>query len=270
MSTTPTKRERREAARQSRLEREAAESAAAQRKRRTYQLLAGLGAAVVLVVVAIIVSSGGGGKTSNAGTGSGLTGRSETVAMLNGIPQKDNVLGQPNAPVTLYEFADLQCPFCGEFAKNNLPLLIRDYVRPGKVKLVYQDMAFLGNDSQTAAGAAAAAGQQNKLWYFTNLMYWNQGTENTGYVTDQFLTNLYKGIPGLDVATANAARTKAPATKSFDQPRTLADQFGISSTPSFVAGPSGGKLQKLNTQTLSYDELKKALDPVVQSASKGA
>ena len=268
MSTTPTKRERREAARQARLEREAAEAAAARRKRRTYQLLAALGAAAVLVVVAILVSSGGGGGKPGT-TSEALTGRQETVSMLQGIPQKDNVLGNPNAPVTLYEFADLQCPFCAEFAKNNLPLLIRDFVRPGKVKLVYQDMAFIGNDSETAAAAAAAAGQQDKLWYFTNLMYWNQGQENTGYVTDQFLTNLYKGIPGLDVAKANAARTKAPATKAIDEPRTLADQYGVSSTPTFVAGPSGGRLQKLNASGSDYNQLKNALDPIVTQASKG-
>jgi protein-disulfide isomerase len=268
MSSTPTKRERRDAARQARLEREAAENAAARRKRRTYQLLAALGAAVVLVVVAILVSSGGGSSSKKA-AGSGLTGRQETIAMLDGIPQSDNVLGKPNAPVTLYEFADLQCPFCAQFARNNLPLLVRDYIRPGKVKLVYQDMAFIGNDSETAAAAAAAAGEQGKLWYFTNLFYWNQGEENTGYVTDQFLTNLYKGIPGLDVAKANAARTKAPATDAVTQPRRLADQFGISSTPSFAAGPTGGTLKKLNTSTLNYDELKGQLDPVVQSASKG-
>jgi protein-disulfide isomerase len=269
MSTTPTKRERREQARQARVEREAAEASAARRKRRMYQVLAALGAAAVLVVVAILVSSGGSKNSGTAGNGSGLAGRPETVAMLDGIPQKDNVLGQANAPVTLYEFADLQCPFCAEFAKNNLPLLVRDFVRPGKVKLVYQDMAFLGNDSETAAAAAAAAGQQDKLWYFTNLFYWNQGQENTGYVTDQYLTNLYKGIPGLDAAKANADRTKAPATKAIDAPRTLADQFGISSTPSFAAGPSGGKLQKLNIQGSTYDELKKALDPIVTQASKG-
>jgi protein-disulfide isomerase len=269
MSTTPTKRERREAAREARVQREAAEAAAARRKRRLYQLLAAVGAAIVLVVVAIVVSSGNSPSKKTAANGGGLAGSQETSALLAGIPQKDNVLGKPDAPVTLYEFADLQCPFCGEFAKNNLPLLVRDYVRPGKVKLVYQDMAFLGNDSETAAAAAAAAGAQDKLWYFTNLMYWNQGQENTGYVTDQFLTNLYKGIPGLDVAKANGDRTKAPATNAIDQPRKLADQFGISSTPSFAAGPSNGKLQKLDTKTLSYDELKGALDPIVQRASKG-
>ena len=270
MSSSSTKRERREAARQARQEREAADAAAARRKRRLYQLLAAVGAAAVVVVVAIIVSSGGNDSSGTKADSSGLKGHGETVAMLKGIPQNDTVLGRPDAPVTLYEFADLQCPFCKQFAETNLPLLIRDFVRPGKVKVVYQDMAFIGNDSETAAAAAAAAGQQDKLWYFSNLFYWNQGEENTGYVTDQFLTNLYKGVPGLDVAKADAARKKAPPTKSFEQPRTLADQYGVNSTPSFVAGPSGGQLKKLQAAGSDYSALKSELNQLVQQSSKAS
>jgi protein-disulfide isomerase len=268
--STPTKRERREAARQARLEREAAEAAAARRKRRLVQVGAAIAAAVVLVVVAVLVSSGGGSK-SGGGSGSGgsssdVAGLSETTAMLQGLPQTGTTLGKPNAPVTIYEFADLQCPFCKEFATQNLPKLVRDYVATGKAKLVYQDMAFIPNGSEDAAAAADAAGQQNKLWYFTNLFYWNQGQEQTGYVTDAFVNKIYGAVPGLDVAKANAARKVAPATKAFDEPRKLADQYGVTSTPTFVAGPTGGTLKKLNASGSDYNSIKSALDPIVASA----
>ena len=218
-----------------------AEAAAARRKRRTYQLLAALGAALVVVVVAVLVStSGGGGKTKNASSGGGLAGLSETKAMLAGLPQSGDTLGKPNAPVTIYEFADLQCPFCAEFAKNNLPLLVRDYVATGKAKLVYQDMAFIGPDSETAAAAAEAAAQQDKLRYFTNLFYWNQGEENSGYVTDAFIAKLYGAIPGLDVAKAEAARKRAPATNAFDEPRALSKQYGVSTDADLRRRPDRG------------------------------
>jgi len=264
--STPTKRERRETARQARLDREAAEAAAVRRKRRTYQLLAALGAAAVLVVVAVLISTSGGDKSKNASSGGGLAGLSETKAMLSGLPQDGDTLGKPTAPVTIYEFADLQCPFCAEFAKNTLPLLVRDYIATGKAKLVYQDMAFLGPDSETAAAAAEAAAQQDKLQYFTNLMYWNQGEENSGYVTDAFITKLYKAIPGLDVAKADAARKRPPATNAFEEPRTLSKQYGVSSTPTFVAGPTGGTLKTLNASGSDYNSIKKALDPIVAAA----
>ena len=99
--STPTKRERRETARQARLDREAAEAAAARRKRRTYQLLAALGAAAVLVVVAVLISTSGGDKSKNASSGGGLAGLSETKAMLGDVPQSGDTLGKPTAPVTI-------------------------------------------------------------------------------------------------------------------------------------------------------------------------
>jgi protein-disulfide isomerase len=269
--STPTKRERREAARQARLEREAKEASAARRKRRLVQLGAAIAAAVVLVVVAIAISGGGddgsGGSSGSSASGGDVAGLNETTAMLQGIPQNGTTLGKPDAPVTIYEFADLQCPFCKEFATTALPQLVRDYVATGKAKLVYQDMAFIPNGSEDAAAAADAAGQQDKLWYFTNLFYWNQGQEQTGYVTDAFIDKLYNAIPGLDAAKANEARKKPPATKAFEEPRKLADQYGVSSTPSFVAGPTGGELKKLNASGSDYTSIKKALDPIVASAS---
>jgi len=267
--STPTKRERRDAARQARLEREAAEAAAARRKRRLVQLGAALLAVAVLVVAAIIIS-GGKDDSTTAGGGSDVAGVSETTTMLDGIPQSGTTLGKPDAPVTIYEFADLQCPFCKEFSQQNLPQLVRDYVANGKAKLVYQDMAFIQGGSEEAAAAADAAGQQNKLWYLTNLFYWNQGEESSGYVTDAYINNLYKAVPGLDVAKADAARKTEPATKAFEEPRELADKYGVTSTPTFVAGPTGGELEKLDASGSDYASIKKALDPIVASASKGS
>ena len=96
-------------------------------------LLAGL--AVVLVAIAVAVAAGGtGGNGSNEG--STATVRSE----LQGIPQSGIALGSPKAPVTMVEFADLQCPFCAQYERDVFPTILDRYVRTGKVKLAVRTL----------------------------------------------------------------------------------------------------------------------------------
>src|SRR4051812_37260892 len=109
MSTRVEEKDRR---RQERLERERADASRARRRRRLGRLGVVVAVAVVLVVVGIVISTSGEDAPS-AGTrdASGLVGAAETRSMLSGIPQSGTVLGDPQAPVTLVEYADLQCPF---------------------------------------------------------------------------------------------------------------------------------------------------------------
>ena len=77
-----------------------------------------------------------------------------TEALLQGIPQNGNVLGKPDAPVTIVEYADYQCPYCARWALDTLPAIVDEYVRPGKVQIVFQGIAILGEDSVTALQTA--------------------------------------------------------------------------------------------------------------------
>src|SRR5947207_606368 len=104
-----------------------------------------------------------------------------------GIPQSGRVLGRSDAPVTMVEFADLQCPFCAQYAQDALPTVVSRYIRAGKLKLELRLIAIIGPDSGKARRMAAAAQRQNRLWNFAELFYRNQGEENSGYVTDPFL-----------------------------------------------------------------------------------
>lgn len=119
----------------------------------------------------------------------------ETAALLRGIPQRLNELGSPQAPVTMVEFADLQCAFCRDFALQTLPTIIDGYVRPGKVKLDFAVIAFIGPDSETALRAPYAPGLQGRLWNFVDLLYRNQGAENSGWVTDALLRSIGERDP---------------------------------------------------------------------------
>src|SRR4029450_11884418 len=103
------------------------------------------------------------------------------------IPEQSGVLGHANAPVTVTEYLDLQCPICANASRTVLPGVVDDYVRTGKVKLEARTLHFIGEDSVRAARVAAGAEQQGKLWPFLEAFYAKQGTENSGYVTDDFL-----------------------------------------------------------------------------------
>jgi protein-disulfide isomerase len=238
MSPQPTKRERKDAAREARLQQEQAESSRAARTRRL-QILVGVVAGVIAVIAAIAIATGGGKSKKPPASVAGVA---NTKAFVGGLKQKGNALGDPKAPVTLVEYVDLQCPICKEYSQQVMPTIVDKYVRTGKVRLEQQVVAILGPGSVKAQGFAATTVAQNRLWSFTHLFYENQGEENSGYVTNAFLNKIAAATPGLSAKQADAAVGSAPAQKLVD----AADAAGVNSTPTFKIGTSGGTLTEIN------------------------
>jgi protein-disulfide isomerase len=238
-----SRKEQREQARAEREEREAQEQAKAKRKRNLMLLGGAVALAAVIVVVAVVVSSGG---SSKKGSPEGAAiGAKQAKQLLDPIPQKGSTLGKPDAPVTLTEFADLQCPFCRDYTLKQFPSIVAKYVKTGKVKMVFQNYAFIGPDSLTAALAAEAAGKQNKLWQFIDVFYNNQGTENTDYVTDKFLTKIADGA-GVDSKKMLTDREDPSARQAVAAAQSAAASAGVNSTPTFILKKAGGPAQKLS------------------------
>src|SRR4051794_10279162 len=222
-----SKRELREQRRQA----ERAAVAADARRRRMRTLLGAAGLAIVLVVAGIAISATGGAKAKPVA-------QSSAAKLVAGIPEKNGVLGDPKAPVTVTEYLDLQCPICAEASKANLPHLIDNYVRTGKVKLQARTLSFIGPDSVTAAKYAHGAEQQGKLWAFLETFYASQGQENSGYVTDDFLAGVAKAA-GVDPDKAKAFSEGASAQAALDQADSAAQALKINSTPSFTVSRNG-------------------------------
>src|SRR5919204_3955202 len=204
------------------------------RQRRLYLLGGALLVAAVVVAIAIAVSSGGGGSKSKGGA---VTDAAAVSAELSGIAQSGTTLGSASAPVTLTEFADLQCPICQEFNSSALKQLIANEVRQGKVKVVFRNLETATRESSTfkaEASAALAAGKQNKLWNYVELFYRNQGEENSGYVNGSFLTNLAKAVPGLDLTAWTQVRTDSSLASQISTDEQTATQLGFNATPSLL------------------------------------
>jgi protein-disulfide isomerase len=236
------------------------------RTRRLYQLGALLvtTAAIVAVLVAVLTSP----STSQLAPGKPVPGAAQTLALFAGIPQQGIALGDPHAPVTLVEFGDLQCPSCALFAQNVLPTIVSRYVRPGRVRLVFRGMHFLGGDSLRAARMAEALGGQNRLWQFVELMYRNQGLENSSYVTDTYLRALAGAIPGVNVARALAARNSSGVQAQLDQAQALALRLSVKSTPSFLLSPTGAPPRRFSPAGLDGGSFSQPLDRMLASAAE--
>ena len=214
---------------------------------------------LVAAVGVVVATSSGGSKSS----GDQLTGVAETRAMLDGIPQKGTQLGNADAPVVLTEYADLQCPFCRQYALNVLPQIVQDYVRAGKVRLDLKLLRFVGADSARGAQAALAAGKANRFWNFTDLFYRNQGTENSGYANDGFLKAIGSaaGVPTvLDAVNSSAHEAQIAADES------AAATLGINSTPSFTIGAAGQPGRLLPVSKLDFNEFKTAIDKQLKAS----
>lgn len=213
---------------------------------------AGLLAAAALIGASLVT------RTTESGPPEALLGSAETAKLLAGIPQRGTVLGKPDAPVTLAEYADLQCPYCAIWTQSALPDLVRDYVRPGRVRIEFRGLAFIGAESQLGLEAALAAGRQGRLWHVVDLLFLNQGAENSGWLTERTLERVGASVPGLD--TTRMLDERDEVGPQIEAAQTAATAAGISATPSFVVGPTGGRLHRVEVDSLDAEALRPALD----------
>jgi protein-disulfide isomerase len=216
------------------------------RRQRLLQLSAGgvFLAIIVVVVVIIVVSSG----SSSGGDPSKLAGKAEVEKLLAGIPQSGTALGKPDAPVKVFEYGDLQCPYCKANAEEVTPEIIENQVRKGEVSITFRNFIIIGPESIPAGEAALAAGAQGKGWNFIELFYRNQAEENSGYVTEEFIESVGKeaGIP--DLAKWNEERKSGKYKKQIEATSKQAAKLGFSGTPSFAAeGPGSKGLELMGT-----------------------
>jgi protein-disulfide isomerase len=160
----------------------------------------------------------------------------------------------------MIEFADLQCPFCREYAVSALPGLVDKYVRTGKVKFVFSGIHFLGPDSERALRAVYAAGLQGRLWEVLDLLYKSQGGENSGWVTDDLLRSVGASIPGFDTEKMLADMSSPEVDGAIAAADQQAQKAGVNQTPTFFAGPTGGTLQHIDLTALTPEAFTPTLD----------
>jgi protein-disulfide isomerase len=154
-----------------------------------------------------------------------------------------NTLGDPNAPITVAEFADFQCPVCGEFARQVLPQIEEKYIKTGKIKFVFNHFAFIGADqfgdnseSIRAAEASECANDQNKFWDYAHTLFNNQAGENQGAFNDASLEKFAQQI-GLNMDQFKACMADRRHLDKIHQSNNYAQTHGVRGTPTlFING----------------------------------
>jgi protein-disulfide isomerase len=226
-------------------------------------------ALVAGLFIAFGTGSGSSGTTTVAASPPPSGGRttpstpSGPVSVLAGVPQHGDTLGRADAPATIYVYEDPQCPYCKEWALGTFPTVVRDYVKTGRVKLVYQGVEIIGPNSVPALRALYAAAEQNKLWNLVEELYTRQGEENSGWVTDAVLRSAATAVG------ANAAKVlsdaKAPAiTRRLKQSAQAFDAAGAPGTPTFVVQRALSVPQELQLTGLDPASFEAALNPALQ------
>ena len=232
------------------------------RREASPQILLAAGVIVALLAIAAVlaVKLTGGSDSNPPPAGVALPGSGDVQRLLKGIPQSGNVLGSPTAPVTMVEYIDLQCPFCQQFETQTMPTVIERYVRTGKLKVEARVLAFIGPDSVRGQSAAIAAGQQAKEFNFTQLLYANQGGENSGWLSDEMVRSAAASIPGLDVDQLLAASDSAAVHAQAQRYVTLATADRVTGTPTLLVGQSEGTLETV--QLSSPTDLESVTDAI--------
>jgi protein-disulfide isomerase len=224
--------------------------------------LAIAGGVVLVAVIAIVlgVVLGGGKSSSNPLKGlpdpgsqnwpGALQGASEANDLFKGIPQNGLVLGKPSAPVEMEMFIDVQCPVCDYYEINYLPTIVQKYIRTGKVQLHLQPWAFIGGPgSQSFSGrlGVIAASFQNKGFEYAKVLYDNQGTEDTGWLTDQVMAEIGASVTGLKLHQWWTAVHSSAAKAIASQVDKLASKDKVGGTPTVLIGRTGSTLNNVLT-----------------------
>ena len=142
--------------------------------------------------------------------------------------------GRSDAPVTVYEMSDFQCPYCREFALGTMPLLEREYVQAGKIRFVYINLPLssVHKNAASAAEVALCAARQEHFWPMHDLLFRHQDQWATLASPRPYLLALGDSA-GLD--TARLARCVASGATAADvrADAERARRSGATSTPTF-------------------------------------
>lgn len=191
---------------------------------------------VLIVILAVVAFRGNSGGTPTGGAvlPPGADDPTPTVVDMEALLDDDTVRGDPDAPVTIVEWSDFECPFCARFYEQTLPSIEEEYIKTGKVKLVYRDFPLsFHTNAQKAAEAAECAGEQGKYWEMHDMLF-AQGVQGGVAGFKQYAKDL-----GLNTAKFDSCLDSGAMAGEVQKDMADGAAVGIQGTPGFIVN---GKL----------------------------
>jgi protein-disulfide isomerase len=175
----------------------------------------------------------------------------------------DSIRGRPNARLTLIEFSDFQCPYCARFYQETLPLIEREYIQTGKIRMVYRDFPLdnIHKDAQKAAEAAQCAGEQGEFWKMHDKLFENNRALGVNDL------KRYAGELGLSPDRFDACLDSGKYAEEVRKDLMDGQLAGVQGTPTFFLGytEKGKTIQAIPIRgARPYIAFKQAFDKMLQ------
>ena len=172
------------------------------------------------------------------------------------------VLGNKDAPLTIVEFGDYQCTFCNKFFHETVESIIINYVKTGKVKILFKDFIVVGEDSMNAANAAHCANDQKMFWQYHSVLYNNWAGEGTGWASPEHL-NGFANTLGLNMDKFSECVSELQWKELVDSSHRDGIVAGVTATPTFFVIDENNNVSKI-TGAQQYDVFKEVFDSMLE------
>lgn len=228
----------------------------------------------ILGVVAVLGVGAVGYAVGTGGTGDAVTAPVEVegiddpqqlVEMARGVEK-----GEADAPLTIMEFADFQCPACAQFASLTMPQVTSTFVETGEAKLVFHDFPLITIHPHAflAARAARCAEEQGRFWEYHDALYANQSAWSGASSAPVGRFVEYAGSVGMDTGAFEECLESDRYADVVTANQRLAQELGLGGTPSLVVGGPG--LMPRRLQSNSFQAIQQAVREAQQALDAAA
>lgn len=250
-------------------------SMTAGRKLSVTLLVVALVAVMALASVSAFSDGGGSGSappTADQNTGSEEEQPSEELLALARRDADDPYArGAADAPVVMIEYSDFQCPFCGKFARDTKPELVEKYVEEGVLRIEWRQFPIFGNESENAARASYAAGQQGRFWEFHDVAFGEEREKNSGAFAQDKVEAMAQEAGVRDLSRFAKDMKSQDATAAISEDTNEGYALGVSSTPAFlVNGTPVLGAQSVEYFTATIEKAKSQAESQAGAASSGS